>query len=138
MNLTVSFFINGHIRESKQVTTPCTIGRSSQADWFLTHPMLSRKHCSLFDKEGKLYLCDEGSLNGVQFKGMPVKEPVRLQVEDEFSVGLDLKFRVSAPAEEDPVTDKVEFAGQTTVVYFRDDMDSRQSTLMVKEQEVLE
>lgn len=133
MNLTASFFINGHLRESKQLSTPCTIGRSSQADWFLTHPMLSRKHCTLFDKEGQLYLCDDGSLNGIRFKGIPVKEPVRLQFGDEFTVGNDLKFLVSAPTESEPGTDRLELSGQTTVVYTKDELDSRKSTVMSEE-----
>ena len=133
MNLTVSFFISGHLRESKQITTPCAIGRSSQANWFLTHPMLSRKHCTLFEKEEELYLRDDGSLNGVQFKGEPVIEPVRLQFGDEFTVGRNLKFRVSAPIEKEPGTDRHEFAGRTTVVYTKDEMDSRQSTVMSEE-----
>ena len=138
MNLTVSFFISGHLRESKQITTPCTIGRSSQADWFVTHPMISRKHCTLFDKGEELYLRDEGSLNGVQFKGEPINESIRLQFGDEFTVGRDLKFRVSAPVEKELGTDRHDFSRQTTVVYTKDDMDSRQSTVMTEEQEAQE
>jgi len=132
MNLTVSFFINGHLRETKQITTPCTIGRSSWADWVLTHPMLSRNHCILSDKGEELYLSDAGSLNGTKFKGIPVTEPVRLQFGDEFMVGDDLKFQVLAPIESGLGTDKLEIAGQTTVVYTLDELMSHQSTLLVE------
>jgi len=133
MNLTVTFFINGHIRETKQITTPCTIGRSSWADWVLTHPMLSRKHCILFDKDDELYLNDAGSLNGTKFKGMLVKEPVRLQFGDEFTVGDDLKFQVQDPSASEWGTDKLEVAGQTTVVYTHDELASHQSTVFVED-----
>jgi len=108
MHLTVSFSINGHVRESKLVSTPCIIGRGSQADMIIMHPMLSRKHCTLFEKDGELYVMDEDSLNGVWYKGEPISEPVRLQWGDEFSVGLDLLFLVSAAVpEETEVTDRV-------------------------------
>jgi len=130
MNLVVSFFINGHLRESKQITTPCTIGRSSQSDWVLTHPMLSREHCVLTDKGEELYLFDVGSLNGTVFKGILVKEPVRLQFGDEFTVGDDLKFLVQPPGKSEHGTDKLEIVGQTTVVYTLDEMNLHQSTLL--------
>ena len=133
MNLTVSFFVNGYLRESKQAVTPCTIGRSSQSDWVMTHPFLSRKHCTLFEKEEKLYLCDEGSLNGTLFQGMPVKEPVQLQFGDEFTVGRDLKFRVSAPIDKETGTDRHDFAGQTTITVVEDGLKSNQSTVVSEE-----
>jgi len=133
MNLTISFFINGHIRETKQIATPCTIGRSRQANWVLLHPMLSRKHCILFDKGEELYLCDDGSLNGIHFKGLPVKEPVRLQFGDEFTVGHDLTFRVSEPVEQELGTDRIEHSHQTTVVFLQGGMDSHQSTVLSEE-----
>ena len=132
MNLTVSFFISGHLREAKQITTPCTIGRSNQADWVLSHPMLSRIHCVLSDKEGELYLSDAGSLNGTLFKGTLVEEPVRLQFGDEFTVGDDLNFLVQPPFESGRDTGKLEGAGQTTVVYALDELISHQSTLLTK------
>ena len=130
MNLTVSFFISGHLRETKQVTTPCTIGRSNQADWVLTHPMLSRIHCVLSDKDEELYLSDAGSLNGTLFKGVLVEEPVWLKFGDEFTVGDDLKFLVQPPIESGRNVGKLEGAGQTTVIYTPDDLSLYQSTLL--------
>ena len=133
MNLTVSFFINGHLREAKQITTPCAIGRGGQSNWVLGHPMLSRKHCILFDKEGELYLCDDGSLNGTRFKGVPAKQPVRLQFGDEFTVGNDLKFRVSAPAEKEQKANRIEHAERTTTVFAKNEFPSQLSTVLAKE-----
>ena len=133
MNLTVSFFINGHLREAKQITTPCAIGRGGQSNWVLGHPMLSRKHCVLFDKNGELYLCDDGSLNGIRVQGVPAKEPVRLQLGDEFTVGRDLKFRVSAPIEKEQNTGRAEYAERTTTVFAKDEFPSQLSTVLAKE-----
>ena len=134
MNLTVSFFISGHLRETKQIMTPCSVGRSSQSSWVLGHPMLSRNHYVLFDQDEKLYLRDEGSLNGTRFKGVPVKEPVRLQFGDEFTVGDNLIFRVSAPTEKKHHTDTLDSAEQTTDVHHvKGAFASQQSTLLTKE-----
>jgi len=132
MNLTVSFFVGEHLREMKQVTTPCTIGRSSRANWVLTHPMLSRSHCILYDKNEELYLCDDGSLNGTYYKGIPVKEPVRLQCGDEFAVGRghNLKFCVSILAAKNPETKRMDYAHQTTTIDSQNDLDSGQSTIL--------
>lgn len=137
MNLTISFFICGHLRETKQVETPCTIGRSSQSDWVLGHPMLSRKHCILFDKNGELLLRDEGSLNGVRVKGSRIKESVRLQLGDEFTVGSDLLFRISVPVVNEQFVGS-EHAEQTTAVFVKDEFTSRQSTVLIKEPPVEE
>jgi len=129
MNLTVSFFIHGHFRETKQISTPCIIGRSNQADWVLTHPMLSRRHCVLFDQGEELYLVDAGSLNGTKFQGILVTQPVRLQFGDEFMVGDDLIFLVQPPIDPGQGTNKLETAGQTTIIYSQDELISYQSTI---------
>jgi len=137
MNLTISFFINGHLRETKQITTPCTIGRDGQSDWVLWHPMLSRNHCVLFDKEDELYLVDKGSLNGTHFQGVPAEKPVRLQLGDDFTVGgSNLTFHISAPVEKDIQTDGVEFAEKTTTVFTKDESATQQSTVLLKDPSV--
>ena len=92
--------------------------------------MISRKHCVLFDKGEELYLNDEGSLNGTQFNGIPVKEPVRLQLGNVFNVGRDLEFRVSAPIDKETGTDRHDIAGQTTIVITETALQSHQSTVM--------
>ena len=130
MNLTVSFFIDGHIRETRQISTPCTIGRNIQSGWVLMHPTLSRHHCILFDKEGEIYLCDDGSLNGTRFRGSLATQPVRLQFGDEFTVGKDLTFRISAPIDQAPTTERLEFTGQTTIIFTQEELESHQSTLL--------
>ena len=128
MNLAVSFFIAGHLQEMRQIATPCTIGRSSRANWVLTHPMLSRNHCILYDEGGELYLCDNDSLNGTQYRGTLVKEPVRLRFGDEFIVGSDMKFLVDTPIEKEPGADRLGIARQTTVASPLKGFDFRQST----------
>ena len=136
MDLTASFFINGHLRETKQIATPCTIGRSNQSSWVLGHPMLSRNHCVLFDRDEELYLCDEGSLNGTYVNGVFAAEPIQLQLGDEFTVGDNLKFRVFAPLiEKGEGTDTMALTEQTTAVFAKNAFTSQQSTILAKESE---
>ena len=47
-----------------QLKLPTTIGRSSEAKVKLPHPLVSRKHCELFERDGQLIVRDLGSLNG--------------------------------------------------------------------------
>jgi len=133
MNLTVSFFISGYLRESRQITTPCTIGRGGQSDWVLGHPMLSRKHCTLFDEEGELYICDNGSLNGTCHNGVSAKKPLRLRFGDGFTVGDCLRFLVTAPAEEEQGTATMELAEKSTIVIERGEFPSHLSTVLAKD-----
>ncbi len=44
---------------------PTTIGRSRQATLTVAHPMISRQHCEIYERDGLLMLRDLGSLNGV-------------------------------------------------------------------------
>lgn len=43
---------------------PCVIGRGREATLTLPHPLVSRQHTEIFEKYGKLYVRDLGSLNG--------------------------------------------------------------------------
>jgi pSer/pThr/pTyr-binding forkhead associated (FHA) protein len=43
---------------------PCVIGRGREATLTLPHPLVSRQHTEIFEKDGKLFVKDLGSLNG--------------------------------------------------------------------------
>jgi len=96
MELTISILVGGVLKGCKTVVTPCLIGRSKEAGLTLPHPAMSRKHCELFEDGGKLFLRDNGSLNGTLFHGSYLDGPVSLAFGDEFTVG-ELTFRVTAP-----------------------------------------
>ncbi|HMO14837.1 MAG TPA: FHA domain-containing protein [Pirellulaceae bacterium] len=62
---------------------PTIIGRSKQATLTLPHPLVSRNHCEIFEREGKLWVRDLASLNGtfvdnVKLVGESVLEPTQL------------------------------------------------------------
>jgi len=43
---------------------PSIIGRGNSATLTLPHPLVSRRHCEIFESDGKLMVRDLGSLNG--------------------------------------------------------------------------
>jgi predicted component of type VI protein secretion system len=71
---------------------PTTIGRGRDAKLTIAHPMVSRKHCEVFEKDGLLMIRDLGSLNGTLIADQRVKE-APLPPNAEFTVG-PLTFRV--------------------------------------------
>jgi predicted component of type VI protein secretion system len=70
---------------------PTVIGRSKQAGLTVAHPLVSRRHCELFEQDGLLMLRDLGSLNGTTVAGRRIEEAAILP-ETEFTVG-PLTFR---------------------------------------------
>jgi len=71
---------------------PIVIGRSRSADLTVAHPMISRRHCEIYDSNGLLMVRDLDSLNGTLVAGRKISEAA-LQPDDEFTVG-PLTFRV--------------------------------------------
>jgi len=50
-------------------------------------PRVSKLHCAIIQKEGKLYLKDMGSRNGTYLNGKRVTQPVLLQRDDIIGMG---------------------------------------------------
>ena len=51
-------------RSEITVKLPAIVGRGSDADLTLAHPMVSRHHCKLLEVDGAVVLVDNGSTNG--------------------------------------------------------------------------
>jgi len=85
--------VGGKANKSRvSVELPTVIGRSREADLTIAHPMISRKHCELYDVKGLAMIRDLGSLNGLFVGGTQVSEAA-LYPNAEFSVG-PLTFRI--------------------------------------------
>jgi hypothetical protein len=76
---------------------PSVIGRSREADLTIGHPMVSRRHCEVFETDGTLMIRDLGSLNGTLINGEKVSEAA-VPANAEVTVG-PLTFRVALPQE---------------------------------------
>ena len=78
---------------------PSVIGRSREAGLTIAHPMVSRRHCEMFEADGLLMIRDLGSLNGTLVAGQRIKESP-LPPDSEFTVG-PLTFRTLYECERD-------------------------------------
>jgi pSer/pThr/pTyr-binding forkhead associated (FHA) protein len=56
------------------VQLPATVGRGKKATLSLPHPSVSRQHCELYDRNGKLVVRDLGSLNGTYVGSQRIQE----------------------------------------------------------------
>jgi len=65
---------------------PTIIGRSREARLTIAHPMISRRHCELFEVDGLLMIRDMESLNGTLVDGQRIKE-APLPPDAEFTIG---------------------------------------------------
>ena len=74
------------------VKLPAVIGRSREADVTVAHPMISRKHCQLYEVDGAVMVRDLGSLNGL-FVGREQVSEARLDPSAEFTIG-PITFRI--------------------------------------------
>ncbi len=79
---------------------PTVLGRSREADVTVAHPLISRRHCEMFEQDGLLMLRDLASLNGTMVGGRRI-ELAPLLPEGEFTIG-PLSFRILYRYDGDP------------------------------------
>lgn len=78
-------------RDTVTLKLPAVIGRSRDADLTVAHPMISRRHCQVFEVDGLMMIRDLGSLNGTVVEGQRVTRAA-VRPQDEVTVG-PLTFR---------------------------------------------
>jgi len=87
---------------------PCNIGRGESNDIIIDGDRsISRTHCLLFEKDGRIFAQDSGSRNGTSINGAPVKEDAsELRDGDILRLGLSrLLFRMEKQdAQDDAVS----------------------------------
>ena len=88
----LAIFFNEELRGIKELSLPFVIGRSQDVALSIPHPMVSRRHCTLFEEEGQVCLRDLGSLNGTYLDGKRITD-VSLSDNDSFSIG-SIRFSV--------------------------------------------
>ncbi len=62
------------------------IGRSTECNYVLSHPSVSRIHCVITEVAGEYYIADNASLNGVLLNGTLLKKSTKLCEMDKFSI----------------------------------------------------
>ena len=74
----VKLLVVGGQTESPEIelTLPAVFGRGREASVTLPHPLVSRRHCELFERNGEVIVRDLGSLNGTFVGSERVTESV--------------------------------------------------------------
>jgi predicted component of type VI protein secretion system len=80
--------VGGDVKTSEvNLRLPCIVGRGRGSGLVLPHPLVSRQHCELFEKNGKLVVRDLGSLNGTYINNTRLTEPTHLPAGDLLTIG---------------------------------------------------
>jgi pSer/pThr/pTyr-binding forkhead associated (FHA) protein len=69
------------------------IGRDPQCHLRPASPMISKRHCALVQRDGKVFIQDFGSTNGTIVNDQPVKDEIELHNTDRLKIG-PLHFEV--------------------------------------------
>jgi pSer/pThr/pTyr-binding forkhead associated (FHA) protein len=67
-------------------TFPCVVGRRPECDYQLACPVISRRHCALSLREGRVWIEDLGSRNGTRLNGQPVVGLISLHDGDQLDL----------------------------------------------------
>lgn len=93
----LAVYFNDELRAVKELALPFVIGRSQDANLTISHPMVSRRHCLIFESKGSVRLQDLGSLNGTFLGDERVKD-IALNDDDMFLIG-NIRFVFNPPKE---------------------------------------
>jgi pSer/pThr/pTyr-binding forkhead associated (FHA) protein len=94
--------------QEREITDELTLGRADGNDVVLTSKTVSREHAYLFEREGRWFVEDLGSLNGTHLNGqrIPVRTPLTLRHGDRLQLGAQvLVFTHPAEALDEDRTD---------------------------------
>ncbi len=78
---------------------PCVVGRGADCQVRLADPLVSRRHCALTLREGRVWVEDLGSRNGTYLNGTPLEEALPLDDGDRLEVAR-LVYRVGLGGEQ--------------------------------------
>jgi predicted component of type VI protein secretion system len=103
----LSLVVNQGKTEGKEVPIRLNqflIGRDPECHLRPASPLVSKRHCAVLVRNGKVYLRDFESTNGTIVNGQPLKGETELQDGDQFSIGpLGFRVKLSATAAPTPI-----------------------------------
>jgi pSer/pThr/pTyr-binding forkhead associated (FHA) protein len=82
---------------------PCVVGRHPTCDLWLSDPMVSRRHCALWLRQGRVWVADLSSRNGTRVNGEPLETARPLEDGDRLELGrLPFQVRLADSAQVAP------------------------------------
>ena len=87
MNVDLLVYKDGQPLITVSVTLPVIIGRGTDATFTIKHPLLSRKHCEVFEENGAVQVRDLASLNGTFVNGSRVESTLAVDSGSQLKLG---------------------------------------------------
>jgi hypothetical protein len=87
MNVDLLVYKDGQPLKTVSVTLPVIIGRGTDATFTIKHPLLSRKHCEVFEENGAVLVRDLASLNGTFVNGSRVESTLAVDSGSQLKLG---------------------------------------------------
>lgn len=109
---------------SQAISLPCVIGRARQCGVAIVHPVVSRRHCEIYEENGQVWVRDLGSLNGTVFQGMRIGRGVQVPYGSVFSIGR-LFFLVEPTEDVSLMSDAARGASSKSSEELREEMNRR-------------
>ena len=95
---------------------PTVVGRGKEVSLTLPHPLVSRRHTEIYEKDGKLFVRDLGSLNGTFVNNERIEDASELPAGHLLTIGTVTFRAVYNGVDTAPVTPKKTTAGKLTGV----------------------
>ena len=99
MDVKLTIYSEEKERFSRVISLPCVIGRGKQCDVAIVHPLVSRRHCEIYEENGCVMTRDLGSLNGTFYHRTRIGRGVNIPMGDSFTIG-KLHFKIEEPSDE--------------------------------------
>ena len=94
---------SGEVDQGIAITRfPALIGRSTDCDYCISHPLISRRHCSFDLRDGQIWVEDLRSLNGTFVNGDRITDPQLVHDRDRLDLAY-LPYDVCMPLCSEPV-----------------------------------
>ncbi|MFP6587479.1 MAG: FHA domain-containing protein [Pirellulaceae bacterium] len=104
MNVDILVYKDGQPLKTVSVTLPVTIGRGKDATFTIKHPLLSRKHCEVFEDRGSVQVRDLASLNGTFVNGSRVDNTSAVDSGSQLKLGaVEMVVKYNGASSEDTI-----------------------------------
>jgi len=111
MNVDLLVYKDGQPLKTVSVTLPVIIGRGTDATFTIKHPLLSRKHCEVFEENGAVQIRDLASLNGTFVNGSRVESTLVVDSGSQLKLGaVVMEVQFNGAVSEDTIASNNESA----------------------------
>jgi len=100
MNVDLLVYKDGQPLKTVSVALPVIIGRGKDATFTIKHPLLSRKHCEVFEDSGSVQVRDLASLNGTFVNGSRVDSTSAVDSGSQLKLGavvMEVQYNGASP-----------------------------------------